>query len=171
MIGLNIGCHEYKIKGFINLDMDKSQKPDIVADAEYLPFKDNSFEIVYASGIIEHFPHTKTKKVLKEWRRVLSKGGELYLSQPDFKEIIDMVYLQRNKDFRYGGNCRLKYLRHILWGDQGGKYQYHYVCYDYPMMKELLQKVGFSKIHKVDIFGLIDDRSNQWVALNIIAIK
>lgn len=171
MKGLNIGCHEYRIEGFINLDMDKTQNADVIADAEHLPYKKETFDIVYASHIIEHFPHTKTEKVLREWKRVLTKGGELYLSQPDLKKIIDIVYLQKHKTMKYLGNCRLKYLRHILWGDQGGKFQYHYVCYDYEMIKEILKKVGFSKITQVDSLGIISDRSEHWASLNVVATK
>lgn len=44
-----------------------------VADAENLPFADNSFDIVYSWGVLHHSPDTK--KAIKEVHRVLRPGG------------------------------------------------------------------------------------------------
>jgi SAM-dependent methyltransferase len=44
-----------------------------VADAENLPFPDNSFDVVYSWGVIHHSPDTP--KAAKEIMRVLAPGG------------------------------------------------------------------------------------------------
>ncbi|NOQ55751.1 MAG: methyltransferase domain-containing protein [Nanohaloarchaea archaeon] len=44
------------------------------ADAENLPFDDNSFDIVYSFGVLHHTPNTQ--KTIDEVYRVLKKGGE-----------------------------------------------------------------------------------------------
>lgn len=44
-----------------------------VADAENLPFEDNSFDSVYSWGVLHHTPNTE--KAIQEVRRVLAKGG------------------------------------------------------------------------------------------------
>jgi len=44
-----------------------------VADAEKLPFEDNSFDIVYSWGVIHHSPDTAM--AIKEINRVLKPGG------------------------------------------------------------------------------------------------
>lgn len=46
-----------------------------VADAEYLPFKDDSFDIVYSYGVLHVTPDTE--KALAQAYRVLKPGGEL----------------------------------------------------------------------------------------------
>jgi ubiquinone/menaquinone biosynthesis C-methylase UbiE len=44
-----------------------------VADAEHLPFGDNSFDIIYSWGVLHHSPDTA--KAFKEVYRVLKPGG------------------------------------------------------------------------------------------------
>ena len=46
-----------------------------VADAENLPFADNSFDLVYSWGVIHHSPNTK--KCLEEIIRVVKPGGSV----------------------------------------------------------------------------------------------
>lgn len=49
-------------------------QPDLrVADAEQLPFQDNSFDIVYSYGVMHHSPNTD--QCIREALRVLKPGG------------------------------------------------------------------------------------------------
>jgi ubiquinone/menaquinone biosynthesis C-methylase UbiE len=49
--------------------------PDVrVADAEQLPFPDNSFDVVYSYGVMHHSPDTE--QCIKEAQRVLKPGGQ-----------------------------------------------------------------------------------------------
>jgi SAM-dependent methyltransferase len=45
-----------------------------VADGEQLPFADNSFDLVYAHGVVQYT--ASPKKLVEECRRVLKPGGE-----------------------------------------------------------------------------------------------
>jgi SAM-dependent methyltransferase len=45
-----------------------------VADAEQLPFPDNSFDVVYSYGVMHHSPNTG--QCIREARRVLKPGGQ-----------------------------------------------------------------------------------------------
>jgi SAM-dependent methyltransferase len=50
-------------------------KPDLqVADAESLPFPDNSFDVIYSYGVMHHSPNTR--RCFREALRVLKPGGE-----------------------------------------------------------------------------------------------
>jgi SAM-dependent methyltransferase len=53
----------------------------IVADAVDLPFEDASFDAVYAGEIIEHVGDPKG--ALREWSRVLKRGGVFILTTPN----------------------------------------------------------------------------------------
>jgi ubiquinone/menaquinone biosynthesis C-methylase UbiE len=47
----------------------------ICADAEKLPFKDNTFDAVYSFGVLHHTPDTKQS--INELYRVLKRGGKM----------------------------------------------------------------------------------------------
>lgn len=48
-----------------------------VADAEHLPFDDNTFDVVYSFGVLHHTPDTAG--AIEEARRVLKPGGKAYI--------------------------------------------------------------------------------------------
>ncbi len=52
----------------------------IQADGESLPFKDDSFDLVFSQGLIEHF--REPEKLIKEQIRVLKKQGYLVIDAP-----------------------------------------------------------------------------------------
>jgi SAM-dependent methyltransferase len=71
-----------------------------VADAEQLPFNDNSFDIVYSWGVIHHSPDTE--KALQEIHRVLKPGGDARIMIYHYYSIVGyMLWI------RYA-LCRLK---------------------------------------------------------------
>jgi ubiquinone/menaquinone biosynthesis C-methylase UbiE len=62
----------------LTVDIDPLRKPDIVADAHNLPFKDGEFEMVLCTEVLEHV--LDPKKVIAELNRVLVPGGILILT-------------------------------------------------------------------------------------------
>ncbi len=51
-------------------------------DAERLPFKDGSFDIVWSSGSIEYWPNPVG--TLREFRRVVEPGGQVLVVGPNY---------------------------------------------------------------------------------------
>ena len=75
---LDVGCGENKKSGMLGIDFIKKSKiVDIVADAKYLPIKENSLDYIYSCHVIEYLSHCDTEATLKEWLRVLKIGGTL----------------------------------------------------------------------------------------------
>jgi len=66
-----------------SLSMLKGAKKACVAlvcgDAEHLPFKDNSFDIVHSAGLMGVF---RSKKIIEEMTRVTHPGKHIYVSFP-----------------------------------------------------------------------------------------
>jgi len=73
---LHIGPGKDKLPGFDTLDIRPGY--DIQADAAGpLPISDSTYDLIYASHVIEHIPWWKTIDTLKEWARILKPGGQL----------------------------------------------------------------------------------------------
>jgi ubiquinone/menaquinone biosynthesis C-methylase UbiE len=135
-----------------------------------LPFKDGEASEVYASNVLEHFPHTRTGEVLKEWRRVLAPGGVLKVSVPDFDRAVEIYQ-----------KCNLApWVINFLWGDQGYPGAFHYCGFNEVVLRSALKDAGFSDISRVDQLPGSDkvecsnNRSNmdgRLVSLNMVAIN
>ena len=94
---LEIGCgsggglKQFKDHFIVGLDIsDEALKLSkkytnnlIRADLFKLPFKDESFDLVYSSGLLEHFKIEKSKEAMMEIKRVTKKGGEIIIILPN----------------------------------------------------------------------------------------
>ena len=81
---LNIGCGRDIRKGWINLDMVKSEGVDVVHNLEKFPypFKNNFFEEIYAAHIIEHLENPY--KFMRELWRISKKNAKIIIKTPHF---------------------------------------------------------------------------------------
>lgn len=52
-------------------------------DANFLPFKDKTFSLIFSFDLIQH-KNIDVNKVLREYNRVLKKGGFIFLNLPMF---------------------------------------------------------------------------------------
>jgi len=55
----------------------------IKGDGFSLPFKDQSFDVVYSEGVIEHFPIGRAAEMVREHARVCRPGGLVIVSVPN----------------------------------------------------------------------------------------
>lgn len=69
----------------IRIDNDPKTNPDVIADARHLPFEDCYADEAFASHVLEHFSFRETINVLREWVRVLKRGGRLAIIVPNLK--------------------------------------------------------------------------------------
>jgi len=83
----------------------------IVCSASQLPFKNNSFDIVLCTEVIEHVENQV--KAFDEMFRVLKKGGYLVLTTPNklFKPLFDFLSLTKIR--AYQGNEKWFYSNEI----------------------------------------------------------
>lgn len=65
---------------YINLEYSLYDEPDIYGDAQALPFKSNSVDLVYCTGVLEHVPDLQ--KAAKEIYRVLKPQGRALVCMP-----------------------------------------------------------------------------------------
>lgn len=174
-IKLNLGSRNRGIDGFINLDCDPHDGVDIVDDVGDLSrFETDSVSEILASNILEHFPHPETLSVLKEWCRVLKKGGKLYLSVPDFRVALE-AYDQFGLE---------DWVRNFLMGDQEYKTAFHYNIFDEDSLCKYVIMAGFSSFEKVEslpvshpsdcsnnVLTLDGGKTGVMVSLNVVCAK
>jgi ubiquinone/menaquinone biosynthesis C-methylase UbiE len=68
----------------------------VVANAEELPFPDNSFDHIYSFGVIHHSPHPE--KIAAEMHRILRKGGTftvMLYNRPSINYYVEIMFLRK----------------------------------------------------------------------------
>ena len=83
---LDVGCAAGILKamglsGVLGIDFVSSPAVVVLASGEYLPFRDASFQLVFAGEVIEHL--REPLRALKEWVRVLKDEGRIVISTPN----------------------------------------------------------------------------------------
>ncbi len=136
-IKLHLGCGKRFIPGFVHVDDVQFPHVDHVQDIRSLPqFEDQSVDLIYACQVIEYFDREEILPILREWRRVLSPGGVLRLSVPNFEVITKL----------YAAGLSLDWFLGTLYGKidaGGGGYRYHRTTYDEPSLRHVLEAAGF----------------------------
>lgn len=133
---LNLGCGGDVKNGYLNVD-----KYDSRADANWdiskkLPLHDNSVTQVVSFSVLEHFSQTKALEILKEWSRVIKKGGNLVLIVPDMVSACER-YLRDPED---------EWSLARIYGHQGAKGQFHKAGFTPKKLFSLFGRAGFIEI-------------------------
>jgi len=87
---LEIGPGPRKLKGFEAINVAWTPALDYIGDAsKKLPFEDATFDLIFASHIIEHLPWYSVQSSIRDWARCLKPGGELQIWTPDALKICE----------------------------------------------------------------------------------
>ncbi len=165
-IKLHLGSGKVYIPGFIHVDIDKFPHIDYQSRIDKLPmFKNNSVDLIYCCGSFEYFDKYQAPTVLKEWKRILKKGGVLRLAVPNFESIC-RVY-QKYKDLDGRGILGPLFGRIEVKTKKGKEVIYQKIVYDFKSLKTVLKSAGFKNIHLYDwkktIHKDYDDYSQAYI--------
>ena len=96
---LNLGCGEDYKEGWINIDVNKNYKADIYSDINIFPypFKNNEFDEVYASMILEHLDNPIL--ALKELSRIPKQNAIIKIIVPHATSYSNLGDLQHKFSF------------------------------------------------------------------------
>lgn len=84
---LNFGCGYRYHPEWTNIDMAKTGSDVIVANLlKGIPYPDNTFDFVYSSHNLEHYPKSKAQNVINDCYRVLKKDGIIRIVVPDLEQ-------------------------------------------------------------------------------------
>lgn len=117
---LNIGSHNVRVEGFLNVDIEYFGDVDYVCDITETPWKFEPTEINKGKGgfeeatggltlsldvgdsvvdeilmveVLEHLSFHDTHKVLSEIHRVLKPGGKIHIQVPDCGSMMEMYVM------------------------------------------------------------------------------
>lgn len=130
---LHLGCGKNYIPGWTNLDLFSSVKADVYADISALPFDRGSFDLIYASHVLEHVQRHTVVATLSHWRDLLKDGGVLRLAVPNFEKVAAWYDKTGNLDDVMG----------LLYGGQNHPKNNHFVTFDNKTLERDLKRAGF----------------------------
>lgn len=75
----------------------------LLYDGDKLPFEDNSFDLIFASGVFHHIEKQKHHNIAKEINRVLNKNGKLFIFEhnpinPFTKKVVKDCVFDKNAE-------------------------------------------------------------------------
>ena len=154
---IHLGCGKRYIPGYIHIDAVPFPHVQHVSVIDNLPFiNDESVDVIYNCHVLEHFQKNKVHTVLKEWHRILKKGGILRIAVPDFEALSNLY--QKTGD--------LSLVIGSLYGRQDYLYNFHYMVFDFKTLSKVLKDVGFTNIERYDWRKIdhknIDDYSQSY---------
>jgi predicted SAM-dependent methyltransferase len=171
MIKINVGCG-WRNFGKEWLHVDGGDYPHLDMLDLTLPSFVNEVDLIYASHVLEYFNYQEAQKMLEHWYTALKERGEIYISVPDFREIV----------YQYAGkNVPLPNLLGPLYGkmSMGKEEIYHRCVWDEQTLTFMLKLIGFKRIERynpTDLIGKHDDHSkaklnDRLISLNLKAVK
>ncbi|MFH1819660.1 MAG: class I SAM-dependent methyltransferase [Pseudomonadota bacterium] len=184
---LEIGPGLKKIAGFESINVGWSPGVDYIGNASSrLPFRAGTFDVVFASHIIEHLPWYQVEHAIAEWSRILKPGGVLEIWTPDtlkickawirFEDESNTEGMQADGWFRLNaGKEPAKWAsgRIYAYGDGQGTLDHpnwHRALFSARYLQLLLQQAGLEDVRTLDV----SERRGQghgWIDLGVTGRK
>jgi predicted SAM-dependent methyltransferase len=167
---LHLGGKEPK-SGWKIVNIQAGPGVDILGDIRDMSqFADDSVQAIYASHVLEHIGQQAVLSTLKGLRRILTPGGQLSISVPDL-EVLSRVIIDPSASL----DKRFLAMR-MMFGGQVDSHDFHYFGWTWDFMCSFLKSAGFSRVERVQDFGLFRDASSlrPWgdlISLNVVAMK
>lgn len=154
---LHLGCGKAYLDGWTNVDLMSTVKADLYSDILRLPFPDGSFDLIYASHVLEHVHRHMVMATLQHWRGLLRVGGILRLAVPDFSAVCA----------HYNETHDLPALIGLLYGGQNHPLNQHHITFDTRTLYDALLKTGFKDVRSWDwrntVHAEVDDYSQAYL--------
>ncbi|CAL1241109.1 DUF4214 domain-containing protein [Candidatus Methylocalor cossyra] len=136
---INLGCGLDKRPDYLNVDLNDFHAPDLVGDVCDLPVLPSGYyEHILARDILEHLPRARCLRALREWNRLLARGGTLELQVPNVVGLLTLLTREDRQNFR-----AQEELLQCLFGTQAYRGDYHYNGFTEITLRQYLADAGF----------------------------
>ena len=103
---LHLGCGSRRVPGWLNVDVSGSEY-DVDLGCGSLPWPSESFDVVVSQQVIEHLElDSQLLPLLRELRRVLRPGGDIWLSSPDMERVCNAYFCDRGRSLEVDRQSR-----------------------------------------------------------------
>lgn len=124
-------------------DLDPTNRPDVRCDVRAIPESDQTFDVVVASHLLEHFMWQEAPDLVREWTRILKVGGELRIVVPDIAYAAREI-LKADADEAY--NVTLYPLWQLYGKQTGDPTQLHRAGFTRHGLRRLLELCGYADV-------------------------
>jgi predicted SAM-dependent methyltransferase len=129
-------------------------------------FAEHSFEVVYASHVVEHFDYRdELHNTLCEWLRVLKPGGAIEISVPDLEVLAGLIL---DKSLPIIDHFKVMMM---MFGGHVDAYDHHKVGLTAEILGSFLLNAGFVDVQRVGRFGYFEDTSEMSFAGRSISLN
>jgi predicted SAM-dependent methyltransferase len=158
-LALNIGTGGHDLVGWVNLD--ETKPGDVLARVPPAPFRDECFDEILMSHVVEHMTLDDGRALMKECQRILKPGGVVTVIVPDAK-IISLAYLARQLS-----NETLNDLYVYSYCQESQ----HRWFYDRRTLNQLVADAGFVGLRRLNRFTDAHMMAPAWFQVGVSAIK
>lgn len=172
---LNLGCGYRFHPAWTNVDFISTGKGVIGHNlTQGIPFPNESFDVVYHSHLLEHFPKAEAEFFLRECCRVLRPQGVLRVVVPDLEQIA-RIYLVAIEQARAGSQewaanyewILLEMYDQIVRNRSGGEMAVYLCRNNIPNEEFVIKRVGFEAKNLIESFRQRPEKS-QSTSLNFL---
>ena len=151
---LEIGPGKDPVEGFETLDVIGRPGTTYVADwgHEPLPIPNETYDLVFASHVLEHVSWTRTQNALLEAKRILKPNGMLEIWVPNFAYIVDCYHRRICGDDWRRENSEadpMKWVNGRIFTYGPGEENRHRACFDERSLRRCLEQAGFGNVRRV----------------------
>lgn len=136
----------------VRFDSSEDTHPDYRCDIRRMPVDDQSFDVVHARHVLEHFGRQELVSTLTEWTRILRIGGEFRMSVPNIMRALQQIALMEE-----GMIPVESYPWWQLYGQQKDATDFHLNGFTLKRIQLLMERLGVFK----DIEVTTKDGPNQ----------
>ena len=138
---LHLGSGKRYLPGFTHIDIADFPHINYISPVDKLDFiPDSSVQEIYCAHTLEYFDRHEVSGVLYEWLRILSPGGKLFLTVPDFDALLGI----------YGKTSSLSTIIGPLFGRWINPNEkipiFHRTVWNEKDLRNVLEEVGFTDV-------------------------